>query len=106
MTQFLEYQLAQRLRITGIVQGVGYRAALCRRAQSLQLSGWVRNRLDGSVEAIVSGAADALADIVAWARRGPQGAQVREVLIEEIDDSEATGVTDLARGRFDILPTV
>lgn len=91
--------MAKHLHITGIVQGVGYRAAFARKADSLRLSGWVRNRSDGAVEAIVAGAADALDEMIDWAQRGPAGAQVREVSVIEVADTVVT-----AR-HFEILPT-
>jgi acylphosphatase len=61
--------MALHLHITGVVQGVGYRAAFERQARRLGLSGWVRNRHDGTVEAVVDGGAAALVDIEAWAAR-------------------------------------
>lgn len=70
---------ARLLRIRGLVQGVGYRNALLREATRLGLSGWVRNRSDGSVEALVAGPAPALDELIAWARRGPPAARVGEV---------------------------
>lgn len=70
-----------RLRIRGRVQGVGYRASLAAEARSLGVTGWVRNRSDGSVEAVVAGPADAIDRLVAWARRGPPAARVTEVEI-------------------------
>ena len=91
--------MAKHLRITGRVQGVGYRATFARQALALGLSGWVRNRLDGSVEARVAGDAQALKRIIAWAKHGPAGAQVSSVAVTEIDDGV---VTD---GEFRILPT-
>ena len=70
---------ARLLRIRGLVQGVGYRNALLREATRLGLSGWVRNRSDGSVEALAAGPAPALDGLIAWARRGPPAARVDEV---------------------------
>jgi acylphosphatase len=69
-----------QLRITGMVQGVGYRYALQREAARLGVSGWVRNRSDGSVEAVVQGAQQAVDALAAWARRGPPAARVSDVI--------------------------
>lgn len=91
--------MALRLRITGQVQGVGYRAAFQRQASSLQLSGWVRNRRDGSVEALVEGDAAALEAIVAWARRGPPGASVAAV------QREVAAPEQIRAGVIDIIAT-
>ena len=73
---------ARLLRIHGIVQGVGYRNALHAQAVRLGLAGWVRNRSDGTVEALVSGPTPAMDAIVEWARRGPPAARVSKVLWE------------------------
>lgn len=72
-------EVVRRLVIRGIVQGVGYRWAMVRQARLLGVQGWVRNRLDGSVEATVAGRAEAVERIVAWALEGPPGAQVSAV---------------------------
>ncbi len=69
----------QHLKIRGLVQGVGYRWAMTQAARELGLAGWVRNRRDGSVEAMIAGPRDAVDRLVAWARRGPPGAAVDEV---------------------------
>jgi acylphosphatase len=79
--------MALHLRISGLVQGVGYRYGFSTQARMLNLSGWVRNRRDGSVEALVAGAPDALERITAWARRGPAGSQVSDVEVVQVDDS-------------------
>ncbi|GAB3545964.1 acylphosphatase [Noviherbaspirillum agri] len=91
--------MAKHLLIVGLVQGVGYRASFEAQARALQLDGWVRNRADGSVEAAVSGDHDAIDKIVAWSRRGPSAARVREVAVADIDDAS------VPKGRFDVLPT-
>jgi acylphosphatase len=91
--------MAIRLQITGRVQGVGYRAAFQRRARQLGLSGWVRNRGDGSVEALVEGDAAALAQIEGWARRGPPGARVAAVV------SEPGNADGVGAGLMEIRPS-
>lgn len=78
--------MARHLRIIGRVQGVSYRASFEMQALSLRLSGWVRNRADGSVEAVVDGDPDSVEKIVKWARRGPPAAQVRDVVVTEMED--------------------
>ncbi len=69
----------RRLRIRGRVQGVAYRAWATETARTLGLSGWVRNRRDGSVEALVAGDGKAVADFVALCRQGPPAARVDQV---------------------------
>ena len=78
-------QTVKHLRIKGRVQGIGYRYHMQRMARDLDVTGWVRNRHDGSVEAIVAGTADAVGQIIAWAERGPAHAVVTN--IEVCDDS-------------------
>jgi acylphosphatase len=62
--------------VTGLVQGVGYRESCVRVARALGICGWVRNRVDGSVEALAQGPAEALARLRAWMLAGPSLARV------------------------------
>jgi acylphosphatase len=80
-----------RLRITGQVQGVGYRYWMNRTAASLGLRGWVRNRTDGSVEALVTGAPEAVAAMIEAARKGPLGAHVTGVTVTPDKDDGSVG---------------
>ena len=80
-----------RLRITGQVQGVGYRLWMTRTAASLGLCGWVRNRTDGSVEALVTGAPEAVAAMIEAARKGPIGARVIDVTVTPNEDDGSFG---------------
>ena len=89
-----------RLFVHGRVQGVGFRYALCREAETLGLRGWVRNRRDGSVEALAGGAATAVALLIEWAHRGPPSAQV--IRIEVLEE----GTDDLPSGGFEQRPSV
>ena len=72
-------RVTRRLEIRGLVQGVWYRESMRREAQRLGVTGWVRNRIDGSVEAVVQGSAAAVESITRWARRGPEEARVEAV---------------------------
>lgn len=74
-----------RLTIHGRVQGVFFRDSMRREAQRLGVAGWVRNCSNGSVEAVVQGAAPAVDAMVRWAHRGPELAEVRQVDIEPMD---------------------
>ena len=90
--------------IRGRVQGVGYRAWIEHQAMASRLDGWVRNRRDGSVEAVFAGPASIVAEMIAQCRHGPPSARVEAVLNEP-------GGPDLLKMRpegegFSVLPTV
>ncbi len=76
-----------RLVIFGRVQGVFFRDSMRREAEKLGISGWVRNRIDGTVEAAVQGAPASIDAIVYWAHHGPRNAQVVGVEIEPYSGS-------------------
>ena len=80
-----------RVRISGRVQGVWFRAWTGNRARELGLDGWVRNRGDGTVEALFAGPAAAVARMVAACREGPRAARVENVASEAAPDSVAPG---------------
>ncbi len=73
---------ARRLRIHGLVQGVCYRWSMVQEAQRLGARGWVRNRGDGTVEALIGGPDQVLAQLITWAQRGPDGAEVSRTEVE------------------------
>jgi len=86
------------VRIEGRVQGVGFRAFVEARALEQGLVGWVRNRRDGSVEAVLQGAAETVEEMLELCRQGPPAAAVTQVV--PID--EGVGAFD----GFDVLPTL
>lgn len=79
------------LVIHGRVQGVYYRDSMRREAQRLDIAGWVRNCADGTVEAMVQGAPEAVEAIVRWAQRGPEHARVERVVSEPGDGGAYAG---------------
>ncbi len=85
------------VRIEGRVQGVYYRAWAKENADQLGLDGWVRNRADGSVEAVFSGPPEAVAEMLARCRRGPRDASVEAVHVLHEGGSVTAG--------FEIRPT-
>lgn len=83
--------ITRHLRITGRVRGVGYRWNMARQAKAQGLSGWVRNRVDGSVEALACGSADAVQALIEWARRGPELARVDGVVVTVVESGGVLG---------------
>jgi len=75
---------AVKLRVRGLVQGVYFRANLSSVASDAHISGWVRNMVDGSVEALLEGEEEDVESVVRWARRGPPGARVDSVQSERV----------------------
>jgi len=73
--------LIRHIRVRGRVQGVGFRAFVEHQALKLGVGGWVRNRLDGTVEAMVQGTQEAVEAMIAVARQGPRAAVVTEVRV-------------------------
>jgi acylphosphatase len=92
----LAMSVTYHLRISGRVQGVNFRRAMQHQAELLGVSGWVRNRTDGTVEAVVHGSAAAVGRLLEWAQRGPPAANVTEVR-----KSEASG----EYSGFELRPT-
>ncbi len=88
------------LEITGRVQGVGFRESMRAVAQALEVTGWVRNRDDDSVEAIVQGAEGDVERVIAWCHNGPPGAYVRFVKADLMESGE----TFIAFTRWPHLP--
>jgi acylphosphatase len=90
--------------VSGRVQGVGYRYFVEQAARSRDLEGWVRNRRDGSVEAVFAGPADAVAAMIAACRRGPSSARV-DTLRDEAANPDMLKLR-AAGASFSVLPTV
>ena len=94
----------RQVTIAGRVQGVGYRAWVEHRAVAHNLEGWVRNRRDGSVEALFAGPADIVSDMIAVCRRGPSSARV-DAVQDEPGNPDALKLRR-AGERFSVLPTI
>jgi len=96
--------VARRVAVRGVVQGVGYRYAMVEAAQAAGVVGWVRNRRDGSVEAVFGGPAATVAAMIEACRRGPSSARVEAVH----DEAGSADMLNLRRAgeRFSVLPTI
>ncbi len=81
MSDGVEYVRA-RVRIYGIVQGVFFRSSMRRKAYELGVTGWVMNKMDGSVEAELEGPKEAVEELIKWARVGPPAAVVEKVEVQ------------------------
>jgi acylphosphatase len=92
--------IVRRVVVEGYVQGVGYREFTRRAALRLRVFGWVRNRSDGTVEALIYGAPVAVEALVAEMRSGPRSAVVNSVGVTEHDQ-----IRDVDNGAFVIGPT-
>ncbi|WP_417309371.1 acylphosphatase [Devosia sp.] len=90
-------QSSARVIVTGKVQGVGYRAFVVRQATALGMDGWVRNRRDGSVEAVIAGDPAKRAQLLARLRVGPSHARVTDVQSSSDDEEVVAG--------FEVRPT-
>lgn len=88
-----EDRIARRLRIHGRVQGVYYRGWTVEAAEKLGLDGWVRNRLDGTVEALAVGPRTSVETLIVACHKGPPAAQVELVEVEEAQGIVARGFT-------------
>jgi len=76
--------------VRGVVQGVGFRISLARVARARGAAGWVKNRMDGAVEAVFEGESEMVDGVVDWCREGPRGARVEGI---DVDDEEPEGLT-------------
>jgi acylphosphatase len=94
----------RQVTIRGRVQGVGYRAWVEQQARAGDLEGWVRNRRDGSVEALLAGPADVVSEVIARCGRGPSMARV-ETVQDESGNSDGLHLR-YAGDRFSVLPTI
>jgi acylphosphatase len=94
----------QQVTIRGLVQGVGYRAWLDHQARTSKLEGWVRNRRDGSVEALFAGPPTVVAEMVALCRHGPPSARVESVTRETAGEEQLK--LRYEGERFSVLPTI
>jgi acylphosphatase len=89
MPQASETIRTVHLRIRGLVQGVGYRAFVGSEARRLGVGGWVRNRRDGSVEAIFRGAPAQVEALIGLCRQGPQAAEVASLDVADVAEGAA-----------------
>jgi acylphosphatase len=89
-------KVSRSIRIIGRVQGVMFRESMCQQAERLGITGWVRNRRDGSLEALLQGEVSDVEAMIVWAHRGPELA-----LVKRVEIADASG----EYGHFARLPT-
>ena len=82
---------AVEVLVTGKVQGVAFRAYAAREADRLGVAGWVRNRSDGTVHALVEGEEEAVESMLAWLRRGSPSARVHHLAVVDTDPADLVG---------------
>ena len=83
--------VTNRIKVKGVVQGVGYRFFVLDLAKRLELVGYARNRVDGSVEVIAQGERDAVAALIEEIRAGPRAAHVSGLEVETVEEPEIFG---------------
>jgi acylphosphatase len=104
MSDLIRQIIVRHVIAQGRVQGVGYRAFVADEAVRHGIAGWVRNRRDGSVEAVFSGSLDAVETVIAACRKGPWGAEVKGL---EVRDGTADELALRRAGdEFSVLPTL
>jgi acylphosphatase len=81
----------RRVIVHGWVQGVGFRLAVARAAETRDIAGWVRNRPDGTVEAVFEGEPDAVESVLRVCREGPRGAEVSRIDVAEEEPDGLSG---------------
>ena len=86
-----------RVIVSGSVQGVGYRYTARMIADEVGVTGWVRNRRDGTVEAEVEGTPDQVDEMLAWMAEGPPGSRVESATVRDVEPAPGRG--------FGVLPT-
>jgi acylphosphatase len=98
-----EPRIIRHILVRGRVQGVGFRAFVEHHARTRDLSGWVRNRRDGSVEAVFAGLQKSVEGMIAACRIGPLSAQVDSLV--QRDGTAADLKADASEDKFSVLPT-
>ncbi|OOG25588.1 acylphosphatase [Thioalkalivibrio denitrificans] len=91
MSSTASEQCTRRFLVSGLVQGVFFRASTRREAERLGLSGYAKNLRDGRVEVVASGSCDQVRELEAWLWKGPPAAQVDDVAVEDYPGPVAGG---------------